>query len=131
MSILQIAQRINNLFTNGSGYFKKRTSRTKHRETLILLVQYSHAAKLFVTTVKWILKSPAECSVSQERLHSYSQPCQASAWFVLACSLAMSEETRACLVQVCNYCFCLLLRTVPNDPPQTWKSPSYRKKAGA
>lgn len=50
-------------------------------------------------------------------------------WFVLACNTAISEETRARLVRVCNYCFCLLLRTAPNYPPQTWKFPNYRRKA--
>lgn len=48
-------------------------------------------------------------------------------WSVLTGSLAMSEETRACLVQACNYHFCLLLRTPPNHPPQTWKTPNYRR----
>lgn len=48
-------------------------------------------------------------------------------WSVLTGSLAMSEETRACLVQACNYHFCLLLRTPPNHPPQTWKPPKLQK----
>lgn len=37
------------------------------------------------------------------------------------------EETRACLAQACNYHFCLPPRVAPNHPPQTWKTPNYRR----
>lgn len=132
-SILQISQRIKTrLFTNESGYFKKRTSRRP--------CDFDPAPAIF-SCCQTICHHGEVDSEEPSRVLSVTR--EASflftavpgvwkkhkwLWFVLACSLAMSEETRACLLQVCNYCFCLLLRTAPSDLPQTWKSPNCRKK---
>lgn len=110
-------------------------------ETLALVLPPSHfnnwfsqASKLFVTTVKWFLKCPAGCSSfftlrHQNKACIHIQSHVVLLWqqkwltFALACRVARSEETRECLLWACNYCFCLLLR-----PPQTRKSPNYRKE---
>lgn len=124
------------LFSNESRYFKEWTSRMKHHLALILLPSrfnnsFSHAPKLFVTTVKWFLKIVQHHKKAFIHIQSHGRPLWKHKWlwFVLACNTAISEETRARLVRACNYCFCLLLRTAPNYPPQTWKSPNYRRKA--
>lgn len=49
-------------------------------------------------------------------------------WFELAFNAAISEEPRECLFWASNYCFCLLLRTASNYPPQTRKSPTTEEQ---
>lgn len=66
-------------------YFNEWAGRTRHHLASVLPRShvnnwFSHAPKLFVTTVKWLLKSLAGCSVvftlreSEQRRHSHSKP---------------------------------------------------------
>lgn len=65
-------------------------------------------------------------------IHSQSRvvPMWQHKWlsFALACNVAVSEETRECLLWACNYGFCLLLRTASNYPSETRKSPNEKRK---